>query len=57
MSDLNKALTKLKSKEKDKKIKGFKEGGEVVKDKIGSIDTSPNSGLITVKGFGASRRT
>ena len=57
MSDLNKALTKVKSKEKDKKIKGFKEGGEVVKDKIVSIDTSPNSGLITVKGFGASRRT
>tara|TARA_R100001079_G_scaffold103346_1_gene69167 strand:+ start:87 stop:260 length:174 start_codon:yes stop_codon:yes gene_type:complete len=57
MSDLNKALTKLRSKEKDKKIKGFKEGGEVVKDKIVSIDTSPNSGLITVKGFGASRRT
>ena len=57
MNNLNKALTKLKSKEKDKKIKGFKEGGEVVKDKIVSIDTSPNSGLITVKGFGASRRT
>ena len=57
MDNLKKALTKLKSKEKDKKIKGFKEGGEVVKDKIVSIDTSPNSGLITVKGFGASRRT
>ena len=57
MDNLKKALTKLKSKEKDKKIKGFKEGGEVVKDKIVSIDTSPHSGLITTKGFGASRRT
>ena len=57
MDNLNKALTKLKSKEKDKKIKGFKEGGEVIKDKIVSIDTSPNNGLITTKGFGAGRRT
>jgi len=39
------------------KAKGFKEGGMVVKDKTVAIDTSPNSGLITVKGFGASRRT
>ena len=39
------------------KAKGFSEGGAVVKDKIVSIDKSPNSGLITVKGFGASRRT
>ena len=39
------------------KAKGFEDGGMVVKDKIVSIDTSPNSGLITVKGFGASRRT
>ena len=39
------------------KAKGFSEGGAVVKDKIVSIDTSPNSGLITVKGFGAGRRT
>jgi hypothetical protein len=39
------------------KAKGFKEGGMVVKDKIVSIDTSPNSGLITTKGFGAGRRT
>jgi len=39
------------------KAKGMKEGGMVVKDKTVSIDTSPNSGLITVKGFGASRRT
>ena len=38
-------------------VKGMKEGGMVVKDKIVSIDTSPNSGLITTKGFGASRRT
>ena len=39
------------------KAKGMKEGGMVVKDKIVAIDTSPNSGLITVKGFGAGRRT
>ena len=39
------------------KAKGFSDGGAVVKDKIVSIDTSPNSGLITVKGFGAGRRT
>ena len=57
MDNLKKALTKLKSKKKDKKIKGFKEGGEVVKEKVVAMDTSPNSGLITVKGFGAGRRT
>ena len=39
------------------KAKGLKDGGMVVKDKVVSIDTSPNSGLITTKGFGASRRT
>ena len=39
------------------KAKGFSDGGSVVKDKIVAIDKSPNSGLITVKGFGASRRT
>jgi hypothetical protein len=39
------------------KAKGMKEGGMVVKDKIVSIDKSPNSGLITTKGFGAGRRT
>ena len=39
------------------KAKGFSEGGAVVKDKIVSIDKSPNSGLITQRGFGASRRT
>jgi hypothetical protein len=33
------------------KAKGLKEGGMVVKDKIVSIDTSPNSGLITTKGL------
>ena len=37
-------------------------GGEVKaemtkKDKVVSIDTSPNSGLITTKGFGAGKRT
>ena len=39
------------------KAKGMKEGGMVVKDKVVSIDKSPNSGLITPKGFGAGRRT
>jgi len=39
------------------KAKGMKDGGMVVKDKIVAIDTSPNSGLITVKGFGVGRRT
>ncbi len=39
------------------KAKGFEDGGMVVKDKIVAIDKSPNSGLITTKGFGASRRT
>ena len=39
------------------KAKGFNEGGSVIKDKTVAIDKSPNSGLITTKGFGASRRT
>ena len=39
------------------KAKGMKEGGAVKKDKTVAIDKSPNSGLITVKGFGAGRRT
>ena len=39
------------------KAKGLKEGGMVVKEKVVAIDTSPNSGLITTKGFGAGRRT
>ena len=39
------------------KAKGMKDGGMVVKEKIVAIDTSPNSGLITTKGFGAGRRT
>ena len=39
------------------KAKGLKEGGMVVKDKVVAIDKSPNSGLITTKGFGAGRRT
>ena len=39
------------------KAKGLKNGGMVVKDKVVAIDKSPNSGLITVKGFGAGRRT
>ena len=39
------------------KAKGFEDGGMVLKDKVVAIDTPPNSGLITVKGFGAGRRT
>ena len=39
------------------KAKGFSDGGAVMKDKTVAMDKSPNSGLITVKGFGASRRT
>ena len=39
------------------KAKGFKEGGMVVKEKTVAMDKSPNSGLITTKGFGAGRRT
>ena len=39
------------------KAKGMKEGGMVVKDKTVAMDKSPNSGLITQRGFGASRRT
>ena len=39
------------------KAKGFKDGGMVVKNKTVAIDKSPNSGLITQRGFGASRRT
>ena len=39
------------------KAKGFSEGGAVTKDKVVAIDTSPNSGLITTKGFGAGRKT
>ena len=44
------------------KAKGMKAGGEVKaemtkKDKVVSIDKSPNSGLITQRGFGASRKT
>mgnify|MGYP003115009749 FL=1 len=57
MNKLKPALEKLKAEDKNKDVKEFSEGGAVMKDKIVSIDTSPNSGLITVKGFGASRRT
>jgi len=39
------------------KAKGFSDGGAVMKDKTVAMDKSPNSGLITVKGFGASKRT
>ena len=57
MNKLKPVLEKLKAEDKNKDVKEFSEGGAVMKDKIVSIDTSPNSGLITVKGFGASRRT
>jgi hypothetical protein len=39
------------------KAKGLKDGGEVIKDKIVSVDKSPNSGMITQRGWGASRKT
>jgi len=39
------------------KAKGMKEGGTVIKTKTVAKDKSPNSGLITQRGFGASRRT
>ena len=39
------------------KAKGMKDGGMVVKEKVVAMDKSPNSGLITTKGFGAGRRT
>ena len=39
------------------KAKGFSEGGTVIKTKTVAMDKSPNSGLITQRGFGASRRT
>ena len=39
------------------KAKGMSEGGMMTKDKVVSMDTSPNSGLITTKGFGAGKRT
>ena len=32
-------------------------GGTVIKTKTVAMDKSPNSGLITQRGFGASRRT
>ena len=57
MNKLKPALEKLKAKDKNKDVKGFSEGGAVMKYKIVSIDKSPNSGLITTKGFGAGRRT
>ena len=46
--------------EKKKLSKKYKKGGEV-KGYMGGgevhMDDSPNSGLITTKGFGASRKT
>jgi len=61
MNDLKKVAMMLKAKEKKKKknknMLSFNEGGEVIKEKVVSTDSSPNSGLITTKGFGASRRT
>jgi hypothetical protein len=42
---------RIKSKAKGGMIKGYMGGGEV------HMDDSPNSGMITTKGFGASRKT
>ena len=50
------------SEEMNKKIKKlFKKSGGMVKGYMGGgevhMDDSPNSGMITTKGFGASRKT
>ena len=47
---LAEATARLKAEE-------FSAGGTVIKTKTVAIDKSPNSGLITQRGFGASRRT
>ena len=47
---MSKAKQKLK---KGGMVKGYMGGGEVE----GAMDDSPNSGMITTKGFGASRKT
>ena len=47
---LAEATARLKAQE-------FSAGGTVIKTKTVAIDKSPNSGLITQRGFGASRRT
>ena len=51
------AQGRAKTAQQQEDMSFMKEGGMVVKDKIVAIDKSPNSGLITVKGFGAGRRT
>ena len=47
---MSKAKQKLK---KGGMVKGYMGGGEVEV----AMDDSPNSGMITTKGFGASRKT
>ena len=47
---LAEATARLKAEE-------FSAGGTVIKTKTVAIDKSPNSGLITQRGFGASRKT
>ena len=47
---LAEATARLKAEE-------FSAGGTVIKTKTVAMDKSPNSGLITQRGFGASRRT
>ena len=47
---LAEATARLKAQE-------FSAGGTVIKTKTVAMDKSPNSGLITQRGFGASRRT
>jgi|TARA_E500000318_G_C3403656_1_gene150808 hypothetical protein len=39
------------------KAKGMKDGGMAVKNKVVASDKSPNSGMITQRGWGASRKT
>ena len=51
VSDDGMRIKTKNKKEKEEIIERFADGGEV------SINNSPNSGLITTKGFGASRAT
>jgi hypothetical protein len=47
------AMARMQSAAKGGMIKGYMGGGEVEV----AMDDSPNSGMITTKGFGASRKT
>ena len=51
VSDDGMRIKTKKSREKEEIIERFEYGGEV------TMGDSPNSGMITTKGFGASRKT